>query len=616
MVERFFELTLGGRVQGTTAAPRPAANLLALLVVAVTLAVFGQTASFGSVFIDDFLYVAEPVTRGFTWAGLRWSFTTFRGGNWNPLTWLSLMLDAQLWGAWLGGWHLTSALLHAANAALLFIFLRRVFGTPSRSALVAALFALHPLRAESVAWLSERKDVLSATFFLLTLIAYAGWAERRSPARAAAVIGALAAGLLAKPMLVTTPFVLLLLDFWPLRRPERERWSALWLEKLPLFLLCLIQGVVTLVAQSHSGAMSPLHALPLGPRLATASLAIPRYLALTFWPAHLVPFYGLDRAPPVAPALAAACGILLASAAAFRARRHFPGVFVGWFWFVGMLMPTVGLLQVGAQALADRYTYLPHIGLIGALVFSVPAPRTRAGRWLAGAASTLLLGALAIRCFGQVAAWKDSQSLIASAARADPDSSVGLIGLAVAAERRGDLDAALSLFARVPATGMNPAFIHYGIGKVELRKREPARAAAEFAEAVRLEPSSSEFRRSWAVALDLEGQPAAAANTLRDLLVHHPQDVDARADLGLLLGRSGDDRAAANELVRAAAARDDDARLQLNAGIALARTGRYSEAVRYFEAAIALQPGIPGASSLIDQARRDAKDAAASPPAR
>lgn len=597
------------------AAPRQTATLPALLVVAVTLAVFGQTARFGSVFIDDYLYVAEPVTRGLTWAGVRWSFANFRVANWHPLTWLSLMLDAQLWGAWLGGWHLTSALLHAANAALLFTFLRRVGGSPGRSAIAAALFALHPLRAESVAWLSERKDVLSATFFLLTLLAYAGWVERRSAARAAVVVGALAAGLLAKPMLVTTPFVLLLLDFWPLRRPERERWPALWLEKVPLFLLCLIEGGLTLVAQNQSGAVAPLHSLPLIPRLATAAMAIPRYLALTFWPAHLVPFYGIDQAAPVAPAVAAALGILLVSAAAFRARRRFPQLFVGWFWFAGMLMPTLGLLQVGSQALADRYTYLPHIGLIGALVFSVPAPGTRAGRWLAGAAAALVLAALSIRCYGQVASWKDTQELIASAARAAPDSSLGLIGRAVAAERRGDLDEALALFARVPATGMNPAFIHYGIGKVELRKREPARAAAEFAEAVKLEPSSSEFRRSWAAALELAGQPASAARTLRDLLARDPRDVDARVDLGLLLGRGGEDRAAAAELVRAAAERNDDARLQLNAGIALARIGRYSEAVRYFEAAVALRPDIPGASSLIEQARRDAKDAAASPPA-
>jgi hypothetical protein len=575
------------------------------LLIAATLAVFAQATHFGTVFIDDATYVSPPVDRGFSLAGLRFCLTTTRAGNWHPLTWLSLMLDGQVWGAWIGGWHLTSVLFHVLNVVLVLVLGRRLGASVPRAAVWAALFALHPLRAESVAWISERKDVLSGTFFLLTLIAYVSWVQRRSAASAAAVFCALAAGLLAKSMLVTTPFVLLLLDFWPLRRGEREGWFKLVLEKVPLLLLCLVLSVTAFITQAGAKAVSGLDTWPLTSRLGTAATAIPRYLWMTLWPAHLGPHYSLQHHWNWPLVAASGLAVICVSVAALVWRQRAPAIYVGWFWFLGMLVPTLGFVQVGAQALADRYTYLPHLGLFGAVVFSVPELGPRAAR-AAVAFTALVLAALGVRCFGQVASWERNQTLLAAAARADPEDTVGVIGRGVEADQRGDLELSFSLFQRAELAGPELAFVHYGLGQLLSRKHEDGLAAAEFAAAVRLEPSAIEIRQAWASALDRAGQLQEEAKVLRSLLEADPGQLRARVQLGMLLGRLGDDPGAARELARSADALAGDAELQLNAGIALARMGRYAAAVHYLEAAVALAPKLPGAAQSLEQARRDA----------
>ncbi len=339
------------------------------------------------------MHLQPEIVRGFTWPGVRWAFTGTHSGNWHPLTSLSHMLDCQLWGLNARGHHLTSVLLHTANALLLFSALRAMTGRLWRSAFVAALFAIHPLRVESVAWIAERKDVLSGLFFMLTLLAYTSYVRRPGWTRYSIVALFVLAGLMSKPMLVTLPCVLLLLDFWPLQR--NVALGKLILEKMPLLLLAAGSGVATVWAQAQT--IQPLAHLPLSARLANAALAIVTYLGEMIWPARLAVFHPLrDRFPFWLVALAV--GLIAAiTFYALRWRRAQPAFAVGWFWYLGMLVPVLGLVQVGLQSHADRYTYLPQIGLYLALTWAIA---DFSGAWkyrraLLGSAGAVVVLALA-----------------------------------------------------------------------------------------------------------------------------------------------------------------------------------------------------------------------------
>ncbi|HOX57564.1 MAG TPA: hypothetical protein P5205_02330 [Candidatus Paceibacterota bacterium] len=407
---------------------------------------------------DDPHYILDNphVKAGLTFEGLAWAFRATHAGNWHPLTWLSHMLDCQLLGLSAGRFHLVNALLHAANATLLFLALRRLTGAIWRSALVAGLFALHPLHVESVAWISERKDVLSALFFMLTLLAYARYAELRSPAgsvrdqgvastgteqaspalRPSCILYLLALccfalGLLSKPMLVTVPFVLLLLDFWPLQRtprlrflnrspspaglelPRAQPWFGLLLEKMPFFLLAIAQSLITLWAQKAEGAVAASGQLPFLWRLGNALIAYCRYLQKMFWPDQLAFLYPHPGRWPIGMVVAAAGLLTVISLGALwlgRRRRYW---LVGWLWFLGMLVPTIGLVQVGQQSWADRYSYLPLIGPFIILAWSL-GDLARTWGWLkapVAAAAAALVSACAVLTSNQLALWKSTEPL-------------------------------------------------------------------------------------------------------------------------------------------------------------------------------------------------------------
>ncbi len=391
---------------------------LALGLAVLTVLVFAPVLGHDFVSLDDPAYVTanRQVRRGLTAEGFGWAWGAEVAANWHPLTLLSHMLDCELYGLDPGGHHLTSLLLHTANAVLLFVVWRRLTGAAGRSAVVAALFAIHPLHVESVAWIAERKDVLSGFFFLLTLAAWTGWVRRPTRRRYLLALLAFALGLLAKPMLVTLPLVLLLLDVWPLERLPRgapaaeirRAFGRLLREKLPFFLAALAAGVVALFTQRE--AMFPLAALPPAQRAANALLAYAAYLGDTLWPRGLAVFYPLPGPQPAwRVALAAALFAALTAATLARCRRS-PWLAVGWLWFAGMLVPVIGLLQVGSQGRADRYTYLPSIGLFVALVWEVaerwPAGRLR--RPALAAAALLAIAPLAVAARAQVATWRDS----------------------------------------------------------------------------------------------------------------------------------------------------------------------------------------------------------------
>ena len=362
---------------------------------------------------DDSQYVSQnpEVTGGLNGRAVSWALTTGHAGNWHPLTWLSHLLDVELFGLDPGRHHLTSVALHLANTLLLFGLLFRMTGALFRSAFVAALFALHPLHVESVAWIAERKDVLSALFFLLTLSAHLAYVRRPGWSRYVLVVVLFALGLMAKPMLVTLPFVLLLLDFWPLGRAAApSAWRRLIVEKLPLLALAIASSLVTLLVQQRAGAIKGLDLLPLSRRLATAVLACVWYAAKVVWPTHLAALYPYPAPVPSWQALGALAVLAAVSLIVLRAAPRQPYLPVGWFWFIGTLVPVLGLVQVGSQPWADRYTYIPVIGLF--IVVAWGAVDLLAG-WrhrhvlLAGAAA-LVLVACAIAARRQVGYWRSS----------------------------------------------------------------------------------------------------------------------------------------------------------------------------------------------------------------
>ena len=369
------------------------------------------------------MYDNHAVVPGLTLHGIAWAFTHTHASNWHPLTWLSHMVDCQLYGLQPAGHHLTSVVLHAVNAILLFLVLRRMTGAFWPSAFVATIFGVHPLRAESVAWVSERKDVLSGTFFVLTLAAYQAYVSRPSRWRYVAVLLALALGLMSKPMLVTVPVVLLLLDYWPLARWTRATAAVLIREKLPLLALALVSIPLTLVAQRD--AIQPLDALPLHDRLANAAQAYVAYLGDLIVPVGLVVFR--PRGPLDVWTTALALGLLgVMTAAAVHLRRTRPYVLVGWAWYVVMLAPTIGIVQVGIQARADRYTYLPQIGLALLVAWGAAdlARRWRGGRAVVAVAAAAVSAAATVPARAQVSVWRDSESPVDAGASRTPPTTV------------------------------------------------------------------------------------------------------------------------------------------------------------------------------------------------
>ena len=492
--------------------------LVALLLAAATLAVYWPVRHSEFLNWDDLTYITtnDHVRGGITWENVVWAFTQSYSSNWHPLTWLSHGLDCQFFGLNAGAHHLVNLAFHVANTLLLFGFLRCLTGALWRSAMVAALFALHPLHVESVAWLAERKDVLSTFFFLLTLLAYARFVQSKvqSEGRGSRVEGGGAAeastldprpfsrstlhaprwyilalvffalGLMSKPMLVTLPFVLLLLDYWPLDRPELRiknlilRTSfPLLREKLPFFALSAGSCLITFLAQQKGGAVAPFDMLPFGARVANAAVAYGQYLLKFFWPAALSPIYphpphwGWWRVGGSSALLA------LLTAAAWAGRRRFPWVFTGWFWFAGTLVPVIGLVQVGSQAYADRYTYIPLIGVMIAVVWMAveigrsretrefremdrsgrtPGEAARAGAYrfcvFRGCTAALLalaiVGALAWRTSAQLAYWEDTGTLFGRALALDPNNVQALHGLGVHLVDRGRIEAGKPLLER------------------------------------------------------------------------------------------------------------------------------------------------------------------------
>ncbi|MGD0816234.1 MAG: tetratricopeptide repeat protein [Verrucomicrobiota bacterium] len=517
--------------------------VICLALAAITFAVFGRTLTHGFVDYDDGTYVFDNamVFHGLTLRGLAWAFTSTHAANWHPLTWLSHMLDCQLYGLHPGGHHLTNVLLHTATVIALFLVLRQMTGALWRSAFVAAVFAIHPLRVESVAWVAERKDVLSGLFFMLTIAAYVRFARRPGPARYALVSLLFALGLMCKPMLVTLPLVLLLLDYWPLRRGDSRKLSGLVMEKLPLLALSAASSVATLLAQSREIQASGSFSLPW--RLGNALMAYMIYLGQMVWPSGLAAFYPYPPAHWPAWEMALA-GLLLAglSWAAWKQRRNQPWLLTGWLWFLVMLLPVVGIVQVALQSHADRYTYLPQIGLYTALTWLAAewCAQRRTSRAALGSLMAAVLAALGACAWKQTAYWKDSQTLWTHAASCTTDNYVAHFKLGSLFLQSGQLDEAIAHFQSALQFRPDYAQAHNNIGAALLQEGKVDEAILHFQKALQLSPAYGQAENNLASAFLQKGKFDEAIAHLQRALQLEPANPGVLNTLSWLLAAGPD----------------------------------------------------------------------------
>lgn len=536
---------------------RRAVVVSALLALAV-IGVFGRAAGHQFLTYDDNEYVTgnPEVRSGLTLHGMAWAITATQAHNWHPLTWVSHMLDVELYGLDPAGHHMTSVLLHAANTVLLFLLLRRLTRATWRSALVAALFGLHPLHVESVAWIAERKDVLSTFFMMVTLLLYVGWTEGGKRADYLLVATAFSLGLLSKPMLVTLPVLLLLIDFWPMARPIP--FGRRVVEKLPLFGLSLASSIITVWAQQRGGAVKTLEAFSLGTRAANAVVSYARYLGMTLWPQGLAVFYPHPGSglPTAQVALASAMLVAITVVAILLLRTR-PYVLFGWAWYLVTLLPVIGLIQVGDQAMADRYTYVP---LIGPFVAAVWGACDAVGRWpglaasslrgpILGAAACGLVSALGLVAWIQAGVWKDTITLFEhaievthdnyraeqavgdgfavrgefdraephyrEALRIRPADPVVMTNLASLSLHKGRLDEAVALFRDVLRVQPGTATAHYNLGSALAAQGHTREAMVHYRAAIALDPELSNAYRALAWALYSVGDYAGAREQVR-----------------------------------------------------------------------------------------------------
>ncbi len=587
-----------------------ALGLCAALVIAVQ-ALYAQTASFEFLTLDDynFLLTRRTVRAGLSWPGLRWAMLTVEP-NWHPVTWLTHQLDFTLFGPHAGPHHLVSAALHSANALLCFLALRALTGALWPSALVAALFALHPLRAESVAWLSERKDVTSGLFWMLTLLAYAGYVRRPTVGRYALVFGALMLGLMSKTMLVSLPLVLLLLDVWPL---GRWPWAAAgarpvpvaWLvtEKLPLVGLALAASVITIFAQQAVGGVRSLGQVPMAWRLVNAPIAYATYLAQTAWPVNLAAIYPHPAtmggaALRVWPAIGAGALLVAITAFCLAAIKRAPYLAVGWFWYLIALVPVIGLFQVGRQAHADRYTYLPTIGIYAMLAWGLrdAAVRRPALRVPAVAASAAALVVLAALSWRQIGTWRNTRVLFEHAIAVTEDNYYAHQALGAALSAAGEFEAARRHLEEALRISPDSAYAVEQLGLLRERQGDRVGAAAAYERALALSWKSFFARRNLAAMRRAEGNLDAAIELWTAAVEYQPDDAQLRFDLGSTLLQRERYADAAAHLRRAAALRPDFAQAHNNLGVALAKQGLYAEALSEFERVLALNPNHPTAA--------------------
>jgi len=588
---------------------------ISIFLLAITWAVFGQT--FGHQFInyDDPLYVLDNahVRAGLTWRGIAWAFTHVHSQNWHPLTTISHMLDCQWFGLNPGAHHLVNVFFHSIAAVLLFLLLAQITGGPSSprdesvrladrtgdiwlSGFVAAVFAIHPLRVESVAWIAERKDVLSGVFFMLTLIAYVAYTRKQSIGRYLTMSILFACGLMSKPMLITTPIVLLLLDYWPLGRFTKSTTSKLVIEKIPLFALSVGSSVATLWAQNF--ALGSTQFLPLQWRITNALFSYFEYVRQMFWPVDLIPFYvHPENRLELWRLLIAVMVLITLTAMAFVRRRKNPYLIVGWFWYLVMLIPVIGIVQVGLQGHADRYTYLPQIGLYIALVWLIwdltksclsrrsdSAKAERQRKIILSGAGAFVVGTLSILSWKQTAHWRDTETLWRHTLAITPNSDVAHAGLGGILFVRGQIDEAIDHYESALRLRDGNTAAHFGLGRALAAKQKTDAAIFHFQKALSIQPDYIGASNDLGVLFASKGEIKEAIAAWEQSLSFDPDNPDAANDIAWVRATAADadlrnGREALELAQRALRSGGENAVVLRTLAAAQAENGRFAEAI-------------------------------------
>jgi tetratricopeptide (TPR) repeat protein len=593
------------------------ATVVCILLAAIVWVAFGQTLHHEFVNYDDSSYVyANPkIIDGLSPGNLAWAFTHAHAANWHPLTTISHMLDCQLYGLQPWGHHLSNILLHAAAVILLFLALWRLTDNLWACAFVATLFAIHPARVESVAWVAERKDVLSGVFFMLALLAYAGYAQaaRFSLTRYIMVVVLFAVGLMCKPTLVTLPFVLLLLDYWPLGRPHNssgavvsapgplQRRTATWLhlvlEKVPLLVLSAASCVATIFAQKE--ALNSIHLRPLQERLANAVVAYVKYIGQMVYPAHLAVFYPYPEVgPPTWEVLASLLFLLTVSVLVVFCRKAYPFLSTGWFWFMGMLVPMIGIVQVGSQPMADRYTYLPEIGLYiaitwGAIAFLESWRYKWEGFVIAG---LLIIAALTTRSYLQASYWRNSETLWSHTLDVTHDNYIAQNNLAGVLMEKGQVDKAIAHYRQAVEIAPAEALVLSNLGSALVRKGQVDEGIAQLQKALQIDPGYADAYSFMGSALINKGQVDAAIGYYQKAVQLNTSDPAAYNNLGIISLRSDQPDQAIEYYKKAVAMKPSSAEMRYNLGNAFARKESWKDAIACYTAALSLEyPPVEGA---------------------
>ncbi|MHC4738599.1 MAG: tetratricopeptide repeat protein [Planctomycetota bacterium] len=576
-------------------------TFVALLLLVSTVSVYWQVRNYDFVNYDDNVYVTENpnVQSGLSLESVGWAFRTGSLRNWHPVTWLSLMLDYQLFGLNPRAFHITNLLFHAASGLLLFLALKQMTGKIWRSGFVAALFALHPVHVESVAWIAERKDVLSTFFLMLTILAYVHYAKRPGFARYLAVAAAFSLGLLSKAMLVTLPFVLLLLDYWPLERfqvgktkggkKSQKTVSAkstykqatffdLVKEKIPLFILSAVFCIITFLVQQEGGTMRSLEMIPLGSRIANALVSYISYIQKMIAPIRLAVLYPHPGSKlPLSYALIAGLALLVISIAVIRYRKGRGYLAVGWLWYIGTLVPVIGLVQVGAQAMADRYSYVPLTGLFIIIAWGVPEvlSRQRYRNIVLALAGCLIISVLAVLTALQVQHWKNSITLFEHAVAVTNDNYTAHNNLATALDDDGQSQAAVTHYLKALAINQNYIKARYNLGNAFMHMDRFDEAVVHWNDVLRLDGDHTGAHNNIAVVMSRQGKFEEAAEHYRHILRVRPGDAEAEKNLARAIGNRGDMEEALKHYERANS---------------LAQSGKFEEAVRFYSQALEINP--------------------------
>ncbi len=643
--------------------------MISLSLAVLTAAVYVQVIGHGFISYDDPGYVSENlvVQKGLTWEGLRWAFTSFAQANWHPLTWLSHMLDVQLFGLKPGMHHLVSVFLHILSTILLFLVFRQMTGALWRSAFVAALFALHPLHVESVAWAAERKDVLSTLFWILTMWAYIRYARKPKLSAYLPVVLFFVLGLMAKPMLVTLPVVLLLMDYWPLERfkamepapevprtpppaqekkrkkrnpqprePQKKppakaagRWSRfmpLVYEKIPLLALSAVSSLITIYAQQKGGAVTSLSVLPITQRIANALVSYAAYLWKMCWPAGLSVFYPMEPLP-AAVVVAGAVMLLALTFAAVRWSGRYPYLLAGWLWYLITLLPVIGIIKVGEASMADRYTYVPLIGIFVALAWGACdlSEKLRVPRSVPAAAATLVIVACAVVTYIQLGYWTDSIALFRHASKVtdrnylahnslaleyinekkyeealphlqkaleiNPRSPEIILNLGIFDYHAGKYDEAIEKVTR--ALGLKPDWYQANewLGKIYLAKGDADKAMYHFNLAIQSLTQGDPSSGGMGQALIFQNRLDEALHYTLQAIETQPQNEKLHNNAGYILIRQGKIDEAILQFQEAVRIAPGYAKAHSNLGAALMQRNRADEAIQHFRTALRLDPG-------------------------